>query len=82
MQSRGEFRASIMSRHARREAERERIPLDMIRLTYEDHDDMRPSDHDSLREIRTRWFGEEGVEVVVDTDDGRNVSVWRKGSRP
>ena len=82
MRSRDEFREDILSRHARREAERERIPLDMIKLTYEDHDDMRPSDDDDLREIRTRWFGEEGVEVVVDTDDGRIVSVWRKGLRP
>lgn len=54
----------------------------MIRLTYEDHDEMRPSVHDYLREVRTRWFGEEGIEVVVDTDDGRIVTVWRTGWRP
>lgn len=76
------FEPSLLSRHAMREPQRERIPLDMIRQTYEDHDDKRPSDHDDLREIRTRWFGEEGVEVVVDTVDGPIVSVWRKGLRP
>lgn len=82
MQSRGEFNPSLLSRHARREADREGIPLDMIRLTYEDHDEMRPSVHDDLREVRTRWFGEEGIEVVVDTGDGRIVTVWRTGWRP
>jgi hypothetical protein len=79
MPSRGAFQPSLLSRHARREASRERISLDMIKQTYEDPDDMRPSDHDELREIRTRWFGDQGFEVVVDTDDGRVVSVWRRG---
>ena len=68
-----------MSRHAVREAQRERIPIEMIKRAYEDPDSRRPSDHDELREIRTRWFDDEGVEVVVDTDDGRVVSIWRKG---
>lgn len=75
----GKFHPSLMSRHATREARRERIPLEMIKLTYEDPDSVRPSDHDELREIRTRWFAAEGVEVVVDVGDGRVVSVWRKG---
>ena len=60
----------LMSGHATREARRERIPLEMIKLTYEDPRSVRPSDHDELREIRTRWFAAEGVEVVVDVDDG------------
>ena len=75
------FDPSLMSGHATREAKREKIPLAMIKLTYEDPDSIRPSDHDELREIRTRWFAAEGVEVVVDVDDGRVVSVWRKGEK-
>ena len=70
-----------MSRHAVREAERERIPLEMIKLTYEDPDSIRPSEDDDLREIRTRWFAEQGIEVVVDIYDGRVVTVWRKGRK-
>ena len=75
----GKFNPSLMSRHAVREAERERIPLEMIKLTYEDPDSIRPSEDDDLREIRTRWFAEQGIEVVVDVYDGRVVTVWRKG---
>jgi hypothetical protein len=71
-----------MSRHALREAGREKIPLDMIALAYEDPDSTRPSADDELRAIRTRWFGEAGVEVVVDVTDGRVVTVWRKGWKP
>ena len=70
-----------MSRHAVREAERERIPLEMIKLTYEDPDSIRPSEDDDLREIRTRWFAEQGIEVAVDVYDGRVVTVWRKGRK-
>ena len=54
----------------------------MIRRTYEDPDEQRPSAHDDEREIRMRWFGDEGIEVVVDTLDGRVVTVWRKGRKP
>lgn len=71
-----------MSRHAIREARREKISAEMIALAYDDPDDRRPSEHDELREIRTRWTGEEGIEIVVDTDDRRVVTVWRKRSRP
>lgn len=74
------FDASLMSRHAWREAQREKIDLDMIAATYVDPDDRHDSDHDELREIRTRWFDGEGIVVVVDIDDGRVVTVWRKGS--
>ncbi len=69
----------LMSRHAIREARRERIRIEMIKDAYEAPDDRRESAHDELREVRTRWFGDEGVEVVVDLDDGRVVTVWRKG---
>ena len=77
----GEFHPSRLSRHAIREARRERISLAMIAGAYDDPDAVRPSDHDDLREVRSRWFGEAGVEVVVDTDDLRVVTVWRRGPR-
>ncbi len=76
------FRLELMSRHAWQEARREKIPTDMIALTYDDPDDVRPSEHDELREIRTRWFAAQSVDVVVDIDDGRVVTVWRRGRRP
>jgi hypothetical protein len=78
----GSFSPNLMSWHATREARRERISMEMIRLTYEDPDSVRRSEQDELREIRTRWFAEEGVEVVVDIYDGRVVTVWRKGAKP
>ena len=61
----GKFSPSLMSRHAVREA----------------GPSIRPSEDDDLREIRTRWFAEEGIEVVVDVYDGRVVTVWRKGRK-
>ena len=73
------FHLGLMSRHAIREAHREHIPLALIVFAYSDPDSIRSSRHDELREIRTRWFGDEGIEVVVDTDDHRVVTVWRKG---
>jgi len=54
----------------------------MIANVYGDPDSIRQSEHDELREIRTRWFGDEGIEVVVDTTDGRVVTVWRRGRKP
>lgn len=76
------FRPRLMSRHAVREARRERIPTAMIALAYDDPDDRRPSDHDDGRQIRSRWFGDHGVAVVVDLVDGRVVTVWRQGWKP
>jgi hypothetical protein len=74
------FDPTRMSRHAWREGRRERIPIEMIAMAYEDPDDRRASTHDEWREIRTRWFGPRAVEVVVDTLDRRVVTVWQKGS--
>jgi len=54
----------------------------MIGLTYDDPDETYPSDHDELREVRSRWFGTQGVEVVVDIDNDRVITVWRRGERP
>ena len=71
-----------MSRHAMREARRERISLVAIQAAYDDPDERRGSAHDPDREIRTRWQGDEGVEVVVDRLDGRIVTVWRRGWKP
>ena len=69
------FTPLLMSRHAWREARREKIPIEIIAEAYDDPDDTRTSDHDELREIRTRWFGDHGVAVVVDVNDGRVVTV-------
>ncbi len=75
------FAIDLLSRHAIREARRERTSVEVIALACEDPDNTRPSAHDELREIRTRWTGDDGIEIVVDTHDGRVVTVWRKGSR-
>ena len=76
------FRPSLLVRHAWREARREKIPIEMIGFAYDDPDEVQTSDHDELREVRSRWFGTQRVEIVVDTDNGRVITVWRKGSRP
>jgi hypothetical protein len=41
---------------------RERISMEMVLKTYDDPDTTRTSSHGDLREIRGRWFGEEGIE--------------------
>jgi hypothetical protein len=68
----------LLSRHALREARREGITLAEIEDTYVSPDEVRGSTHDDVREIRTRHFGLTSIEVVVDTIDGRVVTVWRK----
>jgi hypothetical protein len=68
----------LVSRHAMYEAELDAITLDEMEEAYLDPDVTRPSAHDDLREIRTRWFRETAIEVVVDTIDGRVVTTWRK----
>lgn len=75
------FTTGLMSRHAWRESRREKIPIEMVAEAYADPDDTRASDHDSLRQIRTRWFGDHGIEIVVDLSDGRVVTVWRRGAK-
>ena len=75
------FTPNLMSRHAVKEAQREKIPLEMIKLTYEDPDEVILTDDDELREIRIRWFSERGLAVVVDVYDGRIVTIWRKGEK-
>ena len=68
----------LLSHHAWREARREGITVAEMEATYLDPDAVRPSSHDTEREIRSRWFGDEAVEVVVDRIDGRVVTTWRK----
>jgi hypothetical protein len=78
----GRFDRRLVSRHAWREARREKISIEMIAQTYDDPDDSRPSEHDERREVWTRWLGDQGIEIVVDVDDGRVVTVWRRGQMP
>jgi hypothetical protein len=54
----------------------------MVALAYDDPDNRRESDHLAGREIRSRWYGDHGVAVVVDLTDGRVVTVWRQGWKP
>ncbi len=68
----------LVSRHAMSEADLDSITLDQMEETYLDPDLTRASAHDEIREIRTRWFGDMAIEVVVDTIDGRVVTTWRK----
>lgn len=68
----------LVTRHAWREARREGITLAEIEGAYVYPDEIRGSTHDDVREIRTRFSGAGSVEVVVDTIDGRVVTVWRK----
>jgi hypothetical protein len=76
------FHPRLLSRHAWREARRERIPIAMIALTYDDPDHSRPSDHDPDRLVLSRWLGDHGLAVVVDLSDARVVTVWRIGWKP
>jgi hypothetical protein len=68
----------LMSAHAWREARRERIAIDAIEEAYVYPDFVRASHHELDREIRSLYAGESVIEVVVDTIDGRVVTVWRK----
>lgn len=68
----------LMSAHARREARRERISVDAVEEAYVFPDVVRASHHDLDREIRSLYVGGSVIEVVVDTIDGRVVTVWRK----
>ena len=69
----------LMSRHAALRARRQRISLDHIEDAYVSPDATRLSSHDEDREIRTLYVGKQVIEIVVDTIDGRVVTVWRKG---
>ena len=68
----------LISAHAWREARRERITLEMIEEAYVHPDFVRASHHDVGREIRCLFVDDGALEVVVDTIDGRVVTVWRR----
>ena len=68
----------LVSTHAWREARREGISLDHMEEAYVFPDFVRASHHDVEREIRALYIGDAVIEVVVDTIDGRVVTVWRK----
>ncbi|MGH2358280.1 MAG: hypothetical protein ACRDGJ_09745 [Candidatus Limnocylindria bacterium] len=72
----------LMSAHALREARREGISLDEIEESYVYPDFVRTSHHEIAREIRSLYVGDAAIEVVVDTIDGRVVTVWRKHLDP
>ena len=61
----------LVGPHALREAADEGITLEEMEDAYVDPDVTRASEHDDYREIRTRWFGDMAIEVVVDTIDGK-----------
>lgn len=92
MDSRGHLRSlesvelmpfrDVISRQALREARREAISIDEMEETYVAPDAVRPSGHDDEREVRTRYFGDRVVEIVVDKIDGRVVTAWQKGEKP
>ncbi|HEY8868202.1 MAG TPA: hypothetical protein VIM30_02285 [Candidatus Limnocylindrales bacterium] len=43
---------------------------------YRDPDQRAISSYDDVREVRTRWFGDHAITVVVDLADGRVVTAW------
>lgn len=62
--------------HARRRAARRRIPIGLIEEVYRDPDETRPSETAPDREIRSRRYDGQVLEIVVDLADGSVVSVW------
>ena len=72
----------LISAHAWREARRERITLEMMEEAYVYPDFVRASHHDIAREIRCMYLESEALELVVDTIDGRVVTVWRRRLDP
>lgn len=72
----------LISAHAWREARRERITLEMMEEAYAFPDFVRASHHDIARSIRCLYLESEALELVVDTIDGRVVTVWRRRLDP
>jgi len=67
-----------LTRHALTRARQRRIPLSMIEETHRDPDLTRPSRTDQSREIRSRRYSDQVIEIVVDLTDESVVSVWYK----
>ena len=70
--------AKRLTRHAIDRARQRHIPLEVIEEVCDDPDSVRPSGRRLAREIRSRTYGDEVIEVVVDTTDGTVVTVWRR----
>ena len=70
-----------LTRHARVQARRRGVPLDVVSAVYQDPDGIRPSTTLPDREVRWRLVGDLVVEVVVDMTDGWIVTVWVKDRR-
>ena len=67
-----------LTRHAIDRARQRHIPLEVIQEACDDPDTVRPSGRRLAREIRSRMYGDEAIEVVIDTMDGTVVTVWRR----
>ncbi len=67
-----------LTRHARIRARQRRIPLSVIEEIHRDPEWTRPSRTDQSREIRSRRYSDQVIEIVVDLTDGSVVSVWYK----
>ena len=65
-----------LTRHARKRAARRRIPMELIEEVYRDPDEARPSATAPDREVRSRLYDRQQIEIVVDLGDGSVVSVW------
>lgn len=70
-----------LTRHARRRARQRGIPVDLIEEVYRDPDIRRPSRAGQDREIRSRRYHRQVVEIVVDLSDGSVVTVWARAVR-
>jgi len=69
-----------LTRHARTRARRRHIPISIVAEVYSDPDDVRPAEVQD-RELRTRLYDRQVIEVVVDLVDGSVVSVWARPAR-
>lgn len=65
-----------LTRHARKRVARRRIPMELIEQVYRDPDETRPSATAPDREVRSRLYDRQRIEIVVDLGDGSVVSVW------
>ena len=48
---------------------------------YKEPDDVRPSRTAPDREVRSRVYDDQVIEIVVDLTDDAIVSTWRKAAR-
>jgi hypothetical protein len=69
-----------LTRHARKRARARHIPVEIIAAVYADPDGVRPSGLPD-REVRSRRYDWQVIEVVVDVVDGSVVSVWARPAR-